>query len=369
MPWQNNDGDKPKSPWGSGGSGGDKGGGKGGGPKNPWGQRPSGGDGGKPSGGNQGGAADFDDFIKRSQERLRSGIGGGGKGGGGTGRSLPWSWIAFALVLVWVAATSIYRVEPDERGVEQMFGRYLKTTTPGTHIKWPSPVVTVTKPKVEQVSTIAIGSDSPNNQNLMLTSDQNIIDIAYQVRWKIKDPELFLFQIANPEGTIKETAESAMRSVIASVELDAAIGPQREQVASEVRSRTQALLDEYRAGVDVVGVDIRQADPPAAVDDAFKDVSSAQQDAESLMNQARAYNQQLVALARGQSAAFDAVYEQYRLAPDVTRKRMYYETMEKVLGKVDKTILEADGVVPYLPLPEINNRRRAPAAAPAEGDQ
>ncbi len=360
MPWQNNDGDKPKNPWGSGGSGG-----KGGdGPKNPWGQKPSGGEGGRSSGG---GSADFDDFIKRSQERLRSGLPGGG--GTGTRKSLPWSWIIAVLVIVWAAATSIYRVEPDERGVEQMFGRYLKTTTPGTHFKWPAPIVTVTKPKVEQVSTIAIGSDSPNNQNLMLTSDQNIIDIAYQVRWKIKDPELFLFQIANPEGTIKETAESAMRSVIASVELDAAIGPQREQVAAEVRSRTQALLDQYRAGVDVVGVDIRQADPPAAVDDAFKDVSSAQQDAESLMNQARAYNQQLVAQARGQSAAFDAVYEQYRLAPDVTRKRMYYETMEKVLGKVDKTILEADGVVPYLPLPEINRRRAAPAAAPAQGGQ
>ncbi|MEM8826019.1 MAG: protease modulator HflK, partial [Pseudomonadota bacterium] len=190
--------------------------------------------------------------------------------------------------------------------------------------------------------------------------------IAYQVRWKIRDPELFLFQIANPEATIREAAESAMRSVIASVQLDAAIGPQREQIAAEVRTRTQALLNEYRAGVDVVGVDIRQADPPAAVDDAFKDVSAAQQNAEQYINQARAYNQQLVAQARGQAAAFDAVYEQYRLAPDVTRKRMYFETMEQVLGKVDKTILEADGVVPYLPLPEVDRRRStsAPAAAP-----
>ncbi|MBV7257631.1 protease modulator HflK [Pacificimonas sp. WHA3] len=357
MPWDKNEGG---GPWGNGG---------GKGPRNPWGQRPSGGDDQNKGGGGRGGNPDFDDFIKRSQERLRSGLpgGGGGKGGGGSARALPWNWIVAALILIWVGATSIYRVEPDERGVEQMFGRYLKTNGPGTHIKWPSPVVTVTKPKVEQVSTIAIGSDNANDQNLMLTSDQNIIDIAYQVRWKIKDPELFLFQIANPEGTIRETAESAMRSVVASVELDAAIGPQREQVAAEVRSRTQALLDEYRAGVDVVGVDIRQADPPAAVDDAFKDVSAAQQDAESLINQARAYNQQLIAQAQGQSAAFDAVYEQYRLAPDVTRKRMYYETMERVLGKVDKTILESGGnVVPYLPLPEL--QRRARSAAPNGGE-
>ena len=156
-----------------------------------------------------------------------------------------------------------------------------------------------------------------------------------------------------------------MRSVVASVELDAAIGPQREQIAAEVEQRTQALLNEYRTGVDVVGVDIRQADPPGSRRRRVQGrVSAAQQNAEQYINQARAYSQQLTAQARGQAAAFDAVYEQYRLAPDVTRKRMYFETMEQVLGKVDKTILEADGVVPYLPLPEIN-RRRAPAAASA----
>ncbi|MEO0500459.1 MAG: FtsH protease activity modulator HflK [Pseudomonadota bacterium] len=362
MPWDKNDDEGGK---GSGGSGGKR---------NPWGQKPTNGAGGSGSsqGGKSSGSIDFDDFLKRSHERLRTGRGGGGANGGGggggalTGRSLPWTWIVVALTLVWVGATSIYRVEPDERGVEQMFGRYLKTTSPGTHLKWPAPIVTVQKPKVEQVSTIEIGSERAADENLMLTSDQNIIDIAYQVRWKIRDPELFLFQIANPEATIREAAESAMRSVIASVQLDAAIGPQREQIAAEVRTRTQALLNEYRAGVDVVGVDIRQADPPAAVDDAFKDVSAAQQNAEQYINQARAYNQQLVAQARGQAAAFDAVYEQYRLAPDVTRKRMYFETMEQVLGKVDKTILEADGVVPYLPLPEVDRRRStsAPAAAP-----
>lgn len=356
MPWQNNEG----GPWGSGGGGGDK-------PRNPWGQKPSGGSGGgggKPSGG---GGADFDDFIRRSQERLRAGMGGGGNRGGGgggtlTGRSMPWTWIILAVLLVWVLATSIYRVEPDERGVELMFGKYHTTTMPGTHIKWPSPIVTVAKPKVEQVSTITIGSTETSSQNLMLTSDQNIIDIAYAVRWKIDDPEDFLFQFADPETTIREVTESVMRSVVASVDLDAAIGPQREQIASEVEERTQAMLNDYGAGVDVVGIDIRQADPPAAVDEAFKDVSSAQQNAESYINQARAYSQQLIAQARGQSAAFDAVHEQYRLAPEVTRKRMYFETMEQVLGKVDKTILEADGVVPYLPLPEVDRNRGSRAA-------
>ncbi|MBZ6377033.1 HflK protein [Pacificimonas flava] len=347
MPWQNNEG----GPWGS-GDGGDK-------PRNPWGQKPEGGK-QKPSRG----STDFDDFIRRSQERLRSGMGGGNGGGGGgrrgpalSGRSLPWTWIIVAIIVIWVVATSIYRVEADEQGVEQMFGQYYKTTQPGTHIKWPSPIVTVTKPRVEQVNEIEIGSPTASSQNLMLTSDQNIIDIAYTVRWKIDDPENFLFQFRDPEQTIREVAESAMRSVVASVDLDAAIGPQREQVASEVEQRTQAMLNEYGTGVDVVGVDIRQADPPAAVDEAFKDVSAAQQNAEQYINQARAYNQQLIAQARGQAAAFDAVYQQYRLAPEVTRKRMYFETMEQVLRQQDKTILEADGVVPYLPLDQVNRQR------------
>ncbi|MGB7404401.1 MAG: FtsH protease activity modulator HflK [Pacificimonas sp.] len=365
MPWDKNDGD---GPWGAKPGGndndGDKGGTKGAKPSNPWGQKPTPIRGGK-TGGKTGGSADFDDFIRRSQERLRAGLPGGGGtsggGGGGGGRSLPWTWIILGIAIIWLAATSIYRVEAEERGVEQMFGAYLKTTTPGTHIKWPAPIVTVTKLPVEQVSTIQIGSESASDQNLMLTGDQNVIDIAYQVRYKIDDAELYLFQFENPEMTIRETAESAMRSVVASVDLDAAIGPQREQIAAEVEQRTQSLLAEYRAGVDILGIDIRQADPPAEVDDAFKDVQTAQQNAEQYINQARAYNQQLVAQARGQAAAFDAVFEQYRLAPDVTRKRMYFETMEQVLGKVDKTILEADGVVPYLPLNEVNNRRRAPA--------
>jgi len=151
-----------------------------------------------------------------------------------------------------------------------------------------------------------------------------------------------------------------MRAEVAREPLDAAIGPQRAQIAEQVRTRTQEMLDGYRAGIDIVGVDIKQADPPAAVDAAFKDVSAAQQNAEAYMNQARAYSQQKLALAQGQAAAFDAVYEQYRLAPAVTRKRMYLETMEEVLGKVDTTIIEADGVVPYLPLPEIK-KRAAPA--------
>jgi membrane protease subunit HflK len=341
MPWQNNNGG-PGGPWGSG---------DGGGPRNPWGsgpQRSGGGSGGK-------GGPDFDEFIRRSQERLRALPGGGNR--------TPWLYILLGALGLWILFTSFYRVDAQERGVVMRFGKYVATTGPGMHFKLPAPIDTVIKPKVEAVSTIDIGSADGAAENLMLTGDQNIIDIAYTVRWKIKDPEQFLFQFAEPEETIREVGESAMRAEIARASLNAAIGPQRAQIAEQVRNRMQELLDSYRAGIDVLGVDIKQADPPAAVDAAFKDVSAAQQNAQQYLNQARAYSQQLIAQAQGEAAAFDAVYAQYRLAPEVTRKRMYLETMENVLSKVDKTIIEANGVTPYLPLPEVQRRAAANAAA------
>ena len=341
MPWQNNNGG-PGGPWGSG---------DGGGPRNPWGSGPQRGGGG--SGGK--GGPDFDEFIRRSQERLRALPGGGNR--------TPWLYILLGALGLWILFTSFYRVDAQERGVVMRFGKYVATTGPGMHFKLPAPIDTVIKPKVEAVSTIDIGSADGAAENLMLTGDQNIIDIAYTVRWKIKDPEQFLFQFAEPEETIREVGESAMRAEIARASLNAAIGPQRAQIAEQVRIRMQELLDSYRAGVDVLGVDIKQADPPAAVDAAFKDVSAAQQNAQGYLNQARAYSQQLIAQAQGEAAAFDAVYAQYRLAPEVTRKRMYLETMENVLSKVDKTIIEANGVTPYLPLPEVQRRAAANAAA------
>jgi modulator of FtsH protease HflK len=347
MPWQNNNGGSG-GPWGSGDGGS--------GPRNPWGNGPQRGGG---SGGGKG--PDFDEFIRRSQERLRALPGGGNR--------TPWLYILLGALGLWILFTSFYRVDAQERGVVMRFGKYVTTTGPGMHMKLPAPIDTVIKPKVEAVSTIDIGSADGAAENLMLTGDQNIIDIAYTVRWKIKDPEQFLFQFAEPEETIREVGESAMRAEVARAPLNAAIGPQRAQIAEQVRIRMQELLDSYRAGVDVLGVDIKQADPPAAVDAAFKDVSAAQQNAQGYLNQARAYSQQLIAQAQGEAAAFDAVYAQYRLAPEVTRKRMYLETMEGVLSKVDKTIVTADGVTPYLPLPEVQRRSAANAAAAAATNQ
>jgi membrane protease subunit HflK len=197
----------------------------------------------------------------------------------------------------------------------------------------------------------------------MLTGDQNLIDIAYSVRWNIRTPELYLFQIADPDDTIKEVGESAMRAVISRVSLNDAMGDKRAEIETQVAETMQRILDGYRSGIQIQGVAIKQADPPGAVNDAFKEVTAAQQDAQSYMNQARAYALQLTAKAQGEATAFDKVYEQYRLSPDVTKRRMYYETMEQVLSKVDKTIIEAPGVTPYLPLPQVqkSQAQREPA--------
>jgi membrane protease subunit HflK len=215
----------------------------------------------------------------------------------------------------------------------------------------PAPIDRVRKIDIENIRNIDLGS--AGSETLMLTRDQNIVDIAYSVRWNIRDPERYIFQIANPDETIREVGESAMRAVVSGVTLDDAIGEGRGGIEGRVQETMQRILDSYRAGVTIQGVAIKQADPPQAVNDAFKEVSAAQQEAQSYINQANAYSLQLRQKAQGEATAFDKVYEQYRLAPEVTRRRMYYETMERVLQNVDKTIIEAPGVTSYLPLPQV----------------
>jgi len=339
-------------PWG----GGEPGGGSGGdGPRNPWGQPPRG---RRPAG--AGNVTSLDDFLKKSRERF------GGGGGGGMGRfplqdGKPyWLYGLVIFAILWLLFTSLHRIGPQERGVVTRFGSYISTMGPGIGLSLPAPIDRVEKIDVEEIRTIDIGSPDASSENLILTGDQNIIDLAYSVRWNIRDPQLFLFQIANPEATIREVAESAMRAVVAGVTLDEAIGAGRAGIEQRVEQVMQQLLNDYRAGVEIQGVAIKQSDPPAAVNDAFKEVSAAQQQAQTYMNDARAYALQLTAKAQGEAAAFDKVYEEYRLAPEVTRRRMYYETMEKVLSKVDKTIVEAPGVTPYIALPEVSRRSQGP---------
>lgn len=290
--------------------------------------------------------APLDEILRRS--RMRFG-GGGGFPGRPNGSLILWAIVA--LIVLWLIVTSMHSISPGQRGVVTRFGRYSYTLGPGVGLTLPSPIDRVQKVDVESIRSIDLGSQS--SEDLMLTGDQNLLDIAYSVRWNIRQPELYLFQLSQPEETIRQVAESAMRAVIAEVTLQEAMGDKRSDIETQVAERMQQVLDGYHSGIEIQGVAIQQADPPAEVNDAFKEVTAAQQDAKSYVNQANAYALQLTAKAQGEAAAFDKVYEQYKLAPEVTRRRMYYETMEQVLSKVDKTIVEAPGVTPYLPLPQV----------------
>lgn len=354
-----NDAGNDGGPWGGrGGEGGNGGGGgSGGGPRNPWNQPPPG---GRPRGNRPGGGpAAIDELLRRGRARL-----GGGGGMPDFGGKPIWLYAIVLLVLLWLALTCFHRIGPQERGVILRLGSYAGTMGPGIGLSLPAPFDQVIVRNVDEIRTIDIGSPSPDSQNLMLTGDQNIVDLAYSVRWSISDPALYLFQLADPDETIKEVAESAMRQAIAGVTLNDAIGSGRGAIEADVQQKMQALLNDYRAGIRIQGVAIKQADPPEAVMESFKKVTAAQQNAISYVNNANAYAQQMTAKAQGEAASFDKVYEQYKLAPGVTRRRMYYETMEDVLSKVDKTIVETPGVTPYLPLPELKKRAEA---APEEG--
>jgi membrane protease subunit HflK len=304
----------------------------------------------------------LDELLRRGRQRFGGGNGGGGGSPGGVSLRPDNSIIAWgvaAFVLLWLVFTSMHSIAPQERGVVTRFGRYAYTLSPGVGITLPSPIDKVHKLDVSRIQTIDLGSEE--SETLMLTGDQNIIDIAYQVRWNIRDPEQYLFELAQPDETIRQVAESTMRAAIANVTLREAMGDKRGEIENRVQEDMQRALDGYKSGVLVQGVAIKQADPPAAVNDAFKEVSAAQQQAQSYVNQARAYALQLTAKAQGEAVAFDKVYGQYKLSPEVTRKRMYYETMERVLTSVDKTIVDAPGVNNYQALPPVT--RSPPAGA------
>ncbi|MBW4330015.1 FtsH protease activity modulator HflK [Stakelama sp. CBK3Z-3] len=350
-----------KGPWGNGGNGdGGESGGNGGGPRNPW-QFP-------PEGRRRGGGSvtSLDDFLKRA----RRGGGGPGDTGGGGGFQAPggrgiWLIGIGLILLVWLVFTSFHVIGPQQRGVVTMFGNYSRTLSPGIQPTLPAPINSVQKVDVEKIREDSFPQGG--GENLVLTGDQNIVDLSYQVRWNVSNPQNFVFQIRNPEDTVRAVAESAMREVLAEVTLDEAIGAGRSEIEGRVAQRMQQLLNEYQAGVAIQGVAIKNSSPPSEVDEAFKKVTAAQQDAQANINQARAYAQQILAGAQGEAAEFDKIYAQYKLAPDVTRRRLYYETMEKVLAKSDKTIVEPKGVVPYLPMAQGGKANTAPATQ-AQGD-
>ncbi|HCS17584.1 MAG TPA: protease modulator HflK [Erythrobacter sp.] len=360
-----------RSPWG-GGSGSDGGGGdeptgaQGGdkpkGPRNPW----------LPPGGNSEDgrrAPNIEDIFKsRGPEGPRR---SGGGGPGGPNFRFPQrpggkSWFPLAvagIVIVGLLATSVHLVGPQQEGVVKTLGNYTRNMEPGLNFSLPFPIETVDIEDVEGVRSVRIpGND--NQAKLILTGDQNLVDLSYIVRWNIKDLANYKFRVVDPIETVNEAAEAGMRAAVAETELDETFSGQgRAAIELDVRERMQRTLDGYQAGVRVLGVEIEKADPPAQVVDAFRDVQVAEQNADAARNQARGYAQQVLAQAEGEAEAFDKVYAQYRLAPQVTRQRLYYETMERVLSQTDKTIVETNNVTPYLPLPEI--RQRAQRSAPA----
>ncbi len=270
------------------------------------------------------------------------------------------SWFPLAIgaiAAIWLFVSSVHQVAPREQAVVTwMGGQFSHTLDPGLHLTFPWPVHTVTVENVSEIRQTTIGD---GGENLILTGDQNLVDLSYLVRWNIRDLVNYRFAIAEPAETLREVAEAAMRAAVAETELDTVLsGAGREQVETRVRTRMQAILDAYNAGIAVQGVEIARTEAPQQVIEAFNDVLAARQDAERNLNEARRYEQQLLAQAQGSAAEFNEIYVQYVLAPEVTRRRLYYETMEQVLAQTDKTIVEPDGVTPYLALPEVQRRQR-----------
>ena len=327
------------------------------------------------SGGNDG-----EDKKKRGQARpgaagpsaldalLRRGRARFGGDGDGDGFDVPrlgglWQWALLALIVLWIGLTSTHTIGGHERGVVTRFGKYVGTLDPGTHWTLPAPIDRVTKVDVDKIEylDIASGDDGQSGENLILTRDQNLINLAYSVRWSRHDAEQYLFELQDPEGTIREVTESVMRDVVARQTFDQVMTGQK-QIQQEVAERAQDLLDSYHAGVLIQGVTIRTAKAPGAVASAFNNVVVARQNVQASIQAAQKYALQVTGKAQNEAAQFDGFYIQYKAAPEVTRRRLYYETMERVLAKSDKVIVEPRNVVPYMvPPPTASAATQEPA--------
>ncbi|MDR0809854.1 MAG: FtsH protease activity modulator HflK [Gemmobacter sp.] len=341
----------------------------------------------------------IDEIVKKGQEQLRVLMGGrvrsgGGGPGGGNGSPFGPIFSKQGIMLgVLVAAglwsyLSFYTVKPEERSVELFLGEFRSIGNPGLNFApWPLVTAEVVPVTGERTTDIGSGRNGEMDSGLMLTRDQNIVDMDFQVVWNISDPAAYLFNLAEPAETVRAVSSSAMRDIIARLELTPVLNTGRGPIAADLRANVQATLDSYRAGINVVRVNFNRADPPAEVKDAFREVQAAQQERDRLEKEADAYANRVTAGARGEAARlmedaaayrarvvndaqgeasrFLAVYEEYAKAPEVTRKRMYLETMEGVLGNVDKVILDgktSEGVLPYLPLDSLRRPPQEPAA-------
>ncbi len=368
-------------PWGGGGSGGGNRGdngsnGQGGGPGGP--RRPGGGDQQMP---------EIDEIVRKGQEQLRVLMGGrGNRGGGGGGDGFKftrgtWGIIALVVAGIW-AFQSFYTVRPEEQSVELFLGDFSSIGNPGLNFApWPLVTAEVVNVTSERTESIGAARSGTSDTGLMLTTDENIVDIDFEVVWNISDPAEFLFNLRDPEATIRAVSEAAMREVISASQLAPILNRDRGVIADRVQELIQTTLDNYDSGVNIVRLNLDRADPPSEVIDAFRDVQAAEQERDRLERQADAYANRVLAGARGEAAQileqaegyraqvvneaqgeasrFLAVLQEYSQAPDVTRRRLYLETMERVLGDVDLVILDGEngqggsGVVPYLPLDQL----------------
>ena len=352
----------------------------------PWGSPPGGGNGS----GKGPTPPDIDEIIREIQNKINKFLPGGSKSGG---RSI--GLVLLILLFIWLAS-GLYRVLPDEQGVVLRFGKFIKTTQPGLNYHFPFPIETVETPKVTKVNRMDIGFRSERDsgfstgggvadvpqESLMLTGDENIVNIDFSVFWVIKDAGKFLFEIQDPQSTVKAAAETAMREVIAKSEIQPILTEGRAGIEVETQEIIQSILDEYQSGIQVTQVQTQKADPPDQVIDAFRDVQAARADMERSKNEAEAYandviprargeaakilqaaeayKKEVVAKAEGEASRFISIYNEDAKAKEVTQERMYLETMEKVLADIEKVIIEKNagsGVVPYLPLPELNKKK------------
>jgi membrane protease subunit HflK len=380
MPWSNQTG-----------NGGWKGGGSGGGNGGPWGQRPQ-----SPRPGGNGGSPDLEDILRRGQDRLRRAIPGGGGGGSGPGSPAGvagWGILFVAgLAVLWLFK-AVYTVQPDEIGVELLFGKpRQELSDPGLHVAfWPFETVE-TVPVVENQITLG-SSQSGDNSGLMLSGDQNIVDVQFAVLYQVDDPQNYLFQVDDPIAMLQQVSESAMREVVGRRPVQDVFRDDRAGIAEEVRQITQETMNEYQAGLRVNGISIEDAAPPSQVADAFDEVQRAEQDEDRFIEEANRYRNQQLGQARGEAAQiredaagyknrvvqeaegeaqrFSSILAEFEKAPEITRKRLFLETMEGVLKGSTKMIIEpgaagGQGVVPYLPLNELQRPGTAGAQPQAQ---
>jgi membrane protease subunit HflK len=381
MPWTNQGGGGGGGgPWGSGGKG-------------PWGSGSP-----PPGGGSQ--PPDLEEILRRGQDKLRRVLPGGNLGGKG------FALLALAALVLW-GFSGFFRVEPDELGVVLRFGKDVREVQPGLNYHLPYPIESALTPKALRINKIDIGMRQVEDgrgsatrdvpaESLMLTGDENIVDVDFAVLWKVKPNGVgeYLFNIQNPEGTVKAVAESAMREVIGRSDIQPILTGARQTIEAAVQELMQKTLDHYGAGILIQQVQLQKVDPPTQVIDAFRDVQAARIDLDRSVNEAQtyanrvvpeakgnvakitqaaeAYKSQTVAQATGETSRFTSIYEQYKKAPDVTRERMYLETMERVLGAADKIIIDGKdgtGVVPYLPLNELNKPPQTRTQSSVSGGQ